>query len=184
MSCNPAASAASRSDVPFPRRTRCSARSSRWTLRNFAIMTPTCSLKVRPGDPQFDTGQPGNGGIRAYRVFANDRQGSRDTGVPSARTGRRCLWTAANRHARSLPDRVRYRRRSGTGDVVFFHFITSRGSNPNRSDRIRKTVLCQQHYDGRDSIEPDNNLPNERLVLSGRIHIIPRKADGAPSKVR
>jgi ectoine hydroxylase-related dioxygenase (phytanoyl-CoA dioxygenase family) len=52
------------------------------------------------------------------------------------------------------------------GDVLFFHYFTIHGSMPNRSDKVRKTVLVQMHA-GDDSIEKGNLHPNERLVLRG-----------------
>jgi phytanoyl-CoA hydroxylase len=52
------------------------------------------------------------------------------------------------------------------GDVVFFHYLTLHGSMPNRSQKIRKTVLAQLHR-GDDMIEEGNQHPNARLVLSG-----------------
>ena len=55
------------------------------------------------------------------------------------------------------------------GDVVFFHYFTLHGSLPNRSDKVRKTVLVQMHS-GDDKIEDENTHPNERLVLSGWNH--------------
>jgi phytanoyl-CoA hydroxylase len=55
------------------------------------------------------------------------------------------------------------------GDVVFFHYFTLHGSLPNRSGKVRKTVLVQMHS-GDDRIEDDNQHPNERLVLSGWNH--------------
>jgi ectoine hydroxylase-related dioxygenase (phytanoyl-CoA dioxygenase family) len=63
------------------------------------------------------------------------------------------------------------------GDVVFFHYFTLHGSMPNRSDRMRKTVLVQK-YDGKDRIEPGNAHPDERLVLSGWNHAISRGSAG------
>jgi len=52
------------------------------------------------------------------------------------------------------------------GDVLFFHYFTLHGSMPNRSQKIRKTVLAQMHS-GDDCIEDGNHHLNERLVLSG-----------------
>jgi phytanoyl-CoA hydroxylase len=52
------------------------------------------------------------------------------------------------------------------GDVVFFHYCTLHGSMPNRSQKIRKTVLTQLHR-GDDAVEEENTHPNARLVLSG-----------------
>lgn len=52
------------------------------------------------------------------------------------------------------------------GDIVFFHYLTLHGSMPNRSQKIRKTVLAQLHR-GDDMIEAGNAHPNARLVLSG-----------------
>ncbi|MEM9267617.1 MAG: phytanoyl-CoA dioxygenase family protein, partial [Pseudomonadota bacterium] len=63
------------------------------------------------------------------------------------------------------------------GDVVFFHYFTLHGSMPNRSDRTRKTVLCQL-YAGADLISPGNTHPDERMVLRGWNHCIGRAAAG------
>jgi ectoine hydroxylase-related dioxygenase (phytanoyl-CoA dioxygenase family) len=52
------------------------------------------------------------------------------------------------------------------GDVVFFHYFTVHGSLPNRSNKIRKSVLVQLHA-GDDEIEEGNRHPNSRLVLRG-----------------
>lgn len=52
------------------------------------------------------------------------------------------------------------------GDVLWFSYLTIHGSMPNRSDRIRKTVLLQVHA-GDDAPEPGFPHPYERLVLSG-----------------
>lgn len=53
------------------------------------------------------------------------------------------------------------------GDVAFFHYFTLHGSMPNRSNRIRKTVLAQMHA-GNDEIEPRGLAhPYARLTLSG-----------------
>jgi len=52
------------------------------------------------------------------------------------------------------------------GDVLFFHYFTIHGSMPNRSNKIRKTVLVQM-YAGDDRVEPGNLHPDEKLVLSG-----------------
>jgi phytanoyl-CoA hydroxylase len=52
------------------------------------------------------------------------------------------------------------------GDVLFFHYCTLHGSMPNRSQKIRKTVLVQMHS-GEDMVEDVNRHPNARLVLSG-----------------
>jgi phytanoyl-CoA hydroxylase len=52
------------------------------------------------------------------------------------------------------------------GDVIFFHYFTLHGSMPNRSQKVRKTVLVQMHR-GDDQIEEGNVHPNSRLVLSG-----------------
>jgi len=59
------------------------------------------------------------------------------------------------------------------GDVVFFHYFTLHGSMPNRSDRTRKTVLCQL-YSGQDRVEDGNRHPDERLVLRGWNHHVSR----------
>lgn len=63
------------------------------------------------------------------------------------------------------------------GDVIFFHYFTLHGSMPNRSDQVRKTVLCQL-YAGTDRIEDGNHHPNERTVLRGWNHHISRTAAG------
>ena len=63
------------------------------------------------------------------------------------------------------------------GDVVFFHYFTLHGSMPNRSDRTRKTVLCQM-YAGTDRVEDGNQHPDERLVLRGWNSHISRQAAG------
>jgi phytanoyl-CoA hydroxylase len=52
------------------------------------------------------------------------------------------------------------------GDVVFFHYCLIHGSLPNRSDRVRKTVLVQL-LSGDDAVEPGCAHPHEELVLSG-----------------
>jgi phytanoyl-CoA hydroxylase len=61
------------------------------------------------------------------------------------------------------------------GDVVFFHYFTLHGSMPNRSDRVRKTVLAQLHA-GSDEIEETHSHPYEKLVLSGFNHAMTRSA--------
>lgn len=63
------------------------------------------------------------------------------------------------------------------GDVIFFHYFTLHGSMPNRSDQVRKTVLCQL-YAGSDRIEDGNTHPDERLVLRGWNHNISRTLAG------
>jgi ectoine hydroxylase-related dioxygenase (phytanoyl-CoA dioxygenase family) len=52
------------------------------------------------------------------------------------------------------------------GDVVFFNYLLIHGSLPNRSDKVRKTVLVQMHS-GEDAVEVGNDHSNERLVLQG-----------------
>jgi phytanoyl-CoA hydroxylase len=52
------------------------------------------------------------------------------------------------------------------GDVLFFHYLTLHGSMPNRSGKVRKTVLVQLHA-GDDEVEAGNTHPNERLTLKG-----------------
>lgn len=52
------------------------------------------------------------------------------------------------------------------GDVVFFHYFTLHGSQPNTSSNTRKTVLTQL-YAGNDRVEEGNTHPDERLVLKG-----------------
>jgi phytanoyl-CoA hydroxylase len=59
------------------------------------------------------------------------------------------------------------------GDVVFFHYFTLHGSMPNRSQKVRKTVLVQMHS-GEDEIEDGNGHPNARLALSGWNHCAKR----------
>lgn len=51
------------------------------------------------------------------------------------------------------------------GDVVFFHYLTIHGSMPNRSNRVRKTVLAQLHS-GQDRMEPAGH-PYDGLCLAG-----------------
>ncbi|MEM9344216.1 MAG: phytanoyl-CoA dioxygenase family protein [Pseudomonadota bacterium] len=63
------------------------------------------------------------------------------------------------------------------GDVVFFHYFTLHGSMPNRSDAVRKTVLCQL-YAGTDRVEDGNRHPDERMVLRGWNHQISRASAG------
>ncbi len=55
------------------------------------------------------------------------------------------------------------------GDVLFFDYRTVHGPLPNRSDRVRKTVLVQLHS-GQDDVEPGVTHPNERLALRGWNH--------------
>ncbi|MCX7800718.1 MAG: phytanoyl-CoA dioxygenase family protein [Fimbriimonadales bacterium] len=55
------------------------------------------------------------------------------------------------------------------GDVVFFHYFTLHGSMPNRSNKVRKTVLVQV-YAGDDQVEAGIPHPDERLVLAGWNH--------------
>ncbi|MBS1713254.1 MAG: phytanoyl-CoA dioxygenase family protein [Armatimonadetes bacterium] len=52
------------------------------------------------------------------------------------------------------------------GDVVFFHYCLIHGSLPNRSNKVRKTVLAQIHA-GTDEVEAGNLHPDERLCLRG-----------------
>ena len=52
------------------------------------------------------------------------------------------------------------------GDVVFFNYFTLHGSMPNRSDRVRKTVVVQMHA-GDDHVEPGVDHPNEQMALRG-----------------
>lgn len=61
------------------------------------------------------------------------------------------------------------------GDVLFFSYFTLHGSPPNRSDRVRKTVLVQMHR-GDDHVldNPQVNHANEYLVLSGWNHHMTR----------
>jgi phytanoyl-CoA hydroxylase len=59
------------------------------------------------------------------------------------------------------------------GDVVFFHYFLLHGSNPNTSDKVRKTVLVQM-YSGDDHVEEGNAHINERLMLKGWNHHVTR----------
>lgn len=52
------------------------------------------------------------------------------------------------------------------GDVVFFNYCLIHGSMPNRSDRVRKTVLVQL-LRGDDEVDEGNLHPNARLCISG-----------------
>lgn len=52
------------------------------------------------------------------------------------------------------------------GDVIFFHYFTLHGSMPNRSSKIRKTVLIQMHA-GDDEMEPGVEHAYDGMVLSG-----------------
>jgi len=63
------------------------------------------------------------------------------------------------------------------GDVAFFHYFTIHGSLPNRSSKVRKTVLIQMHS-GDDRIEDGNAHPNERLVLRGWNYAATRSGAG------
>jgi len=63
------------------------------------------------------------------------------------------------------------------GDVVFFHYFTLHGSMPNRSDKVRKTVLVQL-YAGNDKVVDGNSHPDERLVLAGWNHHATRNRSG------
>ncbi len=65
---------------------------------------------------------------------------------------------------------------SQPGDVVFFHGCTVHGSLPNRSARVRKTVLGQ-YYAGTDRPERDDH-PNGQLVLRGWNHHATRSGAG------
>lgn len=64
------------------------------------------------------------------------------------------------------------------GDVLFFHYFTLHGSMPNRSSKIRKTVLVQMHS-GKDKMEPEIDHPNEAIVLNGWNYHSTRKNAGA-----
>jgi ectoine hydroxylase-related dioxygenase (phytanoyl-CoA dioxygenase family) len=62
------------------------------------------------------------------------------------------------------------------GDVVFFNYFTLHGSMPNRSDKVRKTVLAQMHA-GDDIIEERGRAhPNARLTLRGWNYAATRSA--------
>ena len=52
------------------------------------------------------------------------------------------------------------------GDVVFFNYLTLHGSMPNRSSRVRKTVLVQMHA-GADEMEQPHNHTYSGLALRG-----------------
>ena len=56
------------------------------------------------------------------------------------------------------------------GDVLFFSYFTIHGSKPNRSKKLRKTVLVQLHS-GKDRIEEGNLHADSRLVLRGWSHV-------------
>lgn len=58
---------------------------------------------------------------------------------------------------------------AAAGDVVFFNYLTLHGSLPNRSARVRKTVLVQL-YAGSDVPDAGVDHPDEKLVLSGWNH--------------
>ena len=62
------------------------------------------------------------------------------------------------------------------GDVLFFSYFTLHGSMPNRSDRVRKTVLVQM-YSGQDYLLPNEevNHVDEQLVLRGWNHHMTRE---------
>ena len=64
------------------------------------------------------------------------------------------------------------------GDVMFFHYFTLHGSMPNRSDKVRKTVLVQLHA-GDDEIE-ERGLAHTyaRLTLAGWNHKMGRSTAG------
>jgi ectoine hydroxylase-related dioxygenase (phytanoyl-CoA dioxygenase family) len=65
------------------------------------------------------------------------------------------------------------------GDVVFFSYFTVHGSMPNRSDKVRKTVLVQLHA-GDDQVEEGNMHPDENVVLRGwNSHMTRNKAGRA-----
>ena len=62
------------------------------------------------------------------------------------------------------------------GDVVFFHYFLLHGSMPNRSPRVRKTVLVQLH-EGHDAVEERGlGHPYERLALRGWNHSTTRNS--------
>ncbi len=62
------------------------------------------------------------------------------------------------------------------GDVLFFSYFTLHGSMPNRSARVRKTVLIQL-YSGNDYVlaNEEVNHVNENLVLRGWNHHMSRE---------
>lgn len=66
------------------------------------------------------------------------------------------------------------------GDVLFFSYFTLHGSMPNRSDKIRKTVLIQL-YSGEDIVElqPEVNHHDEMLTLRGRNYRMNRARAGS-----
>ena len=61
------------------------------------------------------------------------------------------------------------------GDVVFFNYLTLHGSMPNRSNRVRKTVLVQMHS-GEDEMEQPHTHPYSSLVLRGWNHAATRSS--------
>ena len=63
------------------------------------------------------------------------------------------------------------------GDAVFFHYFALHGSMPNRSKKVRKTVLAQL-YAGDDCVEAGNIHPDEHLVLRGWNHRATRSLAG------
>jgi ectoine hydroxylase-related dioxygenase (phytanoyl-CoA dioxygenase family) len=67
------------------------------------------------------------------------------------------------------------------GDVVFFHYFTLHGSMPNRSSKVRKTVLAQMHS-GDDIMEARGLAhPYARLVLRGWNYAATRSLASATS---
>lgn len=64
------------------------------------------------------------------------------------------------------------------GDVVFFHYFLLHGSLPNRSDKVRKTVLVQMHA-GTDEVEEGCKHFNAHLVLRGWNHAATRATASA-----
>ncbi len=63
------------------------------------------------------------------------------------------------------------------GDVLFFSYFTLHGSMPNRSKKMRKSVLVQMHA-GDDQIASENRHTNVQLVLRGWNHFATRSSVG------
>jgi phytanoyl-CoA hydroxylase len=64
------------------------------------------------------------------------------------------------------------------GDVVFFHYFLMHGSNPNISDKCRKTVLVQM-YAGNDEVENEDGHLNSQTALRGWNHLMSRNKASA-----
>ena len=63
------------------------------------------------------------------------------------------------------------------GDVLFFSYFTLHGSMPNRSKKMRKSVLVQM-LAGDDQIQDENRHTNVQLVLRGWNHFATRASVG------